>query len=955
MLVIDGEGHTMTGSTIELSNSSYTSRAAGGAVSPLPSRARPRAGLVGREDETAALWDFLDEAFSVGASVMISGAAGVGKTRLLEEVARRAADDGALILNVAGVDFEGKISYSSLHQLLLPLLDDISALSASHAQALGVALSLSDGEPPRPLLVANAVFSLLSRAADSRPLLLVVDDFHWADRASASVIGFIARRVHGSRIGVLAAYRTSAGAVFERAGVQTMSLHPLSRDASEALVAQSHPTLPARLRSRLIEDADGIPLALLELADSVKDIPIGALPPVLPLTERLESVFAERVEKLSPQVRDSLLLAALDGRREIRALQEIGVDVASLADAEGSGVVSLDTTTMTIRFAHPLVRSAIVARTPPAVRRDAHRIIAQRLVDDPDRRAWHLAETALAPDESIAQELELLARRALARGDASAAISALIRSAQISPARRDESRRLSEAAYLGADITGELTHASELLANAKKLQPEGAQSLHAAAAAAYLMVNGDGDVDSAHRLLVRSIETGDHEWSPRNTELVEALSTLLLVCWWAGREEYWEPFFTALERFEEVPELLDVQARTFPDTARASTADRDRLAALVDRLDAEHDPNTLIRISTSSVYLDLLGGCRRAAWRLIEDGRQGGAVRSSLGAYMHICLDDFATGRWDEEDELADEGMATARQNGYGFIIWYFMLHKALVAAVRGDITTAYTWADQLSGVALSRNAIGADRFSYHPRTLTAVAAGDWEAAYRYASTLSPAGVMRPYTPHAMWVGFDLVEAAVRTGRHNEARAHVAAMNDTGMSALSSRLTLLVGAANALVSDADEAVAMFESALRTADVDRWPFDLARVQLAFGERLRRNAEYHRAREVLHGALANFERLGATPWANRTREELRAARDPEHVASGRATFNALTAQERAIVELAAQGLTNKEIGQRLFLSPRTVSGHLYRAFPKLGVSTRAALRDVLLSEQRGEVSG
>src|SRR5215207_7463946 len=229
-LVANGRGSLkMTGNIFELPNRSSERSKGGGFVSLSHSRSQWRAALVGREAETTMLSNFLDEAFSVGASILMSGPAGVGKTRLLEEVTRLAAEEGALVLSVAGVDFEGKISYSSLHHLLLPLLKDVDSLPPALAQALGVALSLFDGEPPRPLMVANAVFSLLSRAAASQPILLMVDDFHWTDRASASVVGFIARRVHGSRIGVLAAYRTDAGAAFERAGVETMSLHPLTR------------------------------------------------------------------------------------------------------------------------------------------------------------------------------------------------------------------------------------------------------------------------------------------------------------------------------------------------------------------------------------------------------------------------------------------------------------------------------------------------------------------------------------------------------------------------------------------------------------------------------------------------------------------------------------------------------------------------------------------------------
>ncbi|MFI9411529.1 ATP-binding protein [Nocardia gamkensis] len=905
--------------------------------------------LFGRETEIRELSDFLDRAATEGDARLLVGAPGVGKTRLLQTAAVMAADKGMRVLTAAGVQFEADISYSGLNQILMPVIDGLDQLSAPLRDALTVALGLGDGDPPRTLVVCNAALGLLTRAAVSRPIAVVIDDLPWLDRASAAALGFIARRAHGTRVCLLASFRTGEASLFERSGLLEVEVRPLSRADSSRLVARRHPNLSARARQRLLDEADGNPLALVELAYGLSRLGPDArgIPQVLPLTNKLKSSFAFRIADLPDRTRQALLVIALDGRRELGLLMRAGWGLEDVAPAEKTGFLAVDLTAMSVHFRHPLMRSAVVDQSTSEERRNAHRSIAENLGDEPERQAWHLAEAAVGPDEAIAGRLEQVARSALSRGDATAAINALTRAAQLSPGRHDHGRRLAEAAYLGADVTGELDSASQLLADARRVDPDAAGSLHAAAAVAYMLVNGDGDVDTAYRVLLGAIQSEGHDWCADNAELVEALSSLLLICWWAGNTDYWAPLYEAIGRLRpEPPELLLIQSRTFPDTARIRAGDRERLAALIARQDAEFEPNRIIRVNTSSVYVDLLGGCRAGAWRLIEDGRLGGAVRSGLGAYMHLLLDDFATGRWEEGQQLADEALAVCRENNYHFITYYFLFHQSLLAAVRGDADRAYQWADELTRVTTRRNAAGAERFGYHPRTLAAVGQGDWEAAYRYACRLSPAGQFAPYTPHALWVAFDLVEAAVRTGRRTEARAHVDAMVATNPTAISPRFALLTMGARALVAEGDEADRLFETALGMPDASEWPFDLARIQLAYGERLRRGLATARGREVLHLALSTFERLGAGPWAARTREELRAAGDARpkggtsHVPEA-----ALTAQERAIAELAAEGLTNKEIATRLFLSPRTVSGHLYRVFPKLGVTSRAALRDAL----------
>jgi DNA-binding CsgD family transcriptional regulator len=328
----------------------------------------------------------------------------------------------------------------------------------------------------------------------------------------------------------------------------------------------------------------------------------------------------------------------------------------------------------------------------------------------------------------------------------------------------------------------------------------------------------------------------------------------------------------------------------------------------------------------------------------VQDGRDGGAVAAGLNALIQLTIDAWRSGRWDEAEELAAEGLELCSGHGYGLPAWPFRLVQGLVAAARGDFASAESLADRMSRWAAPRG-IGIVRvFAHHVRTVAALGRGDAEEAFCQASAISPPGTFPADVAHAVWVPMYLVEAAVRANRPEAAAAHVRAMEEVGLARISPRLALVVAGSAAMATPGSGGLDLFERALALPDVDRCPFDLARVHLAYGERLRRSRSTTRARVQLSSALGIFQRLGARPWEARARSELRATGrtkgDGERHGSSE-----LTPQEREVALLAASGLTNRQIAERLLLSPRTVGAHLRQVFPKLGIRSRAALRDAL----------
>lgn len=916
--------------------------------------------LVGRAAELAAVRSFLDGAGNHGGTLLLSGEPGIGKSALLDAAARLARAAGTAAVRVSGVQSEADLDLSVLNQLLVPLAGEDRRLDEAHRRALSVLVGLGRGSPPTRAALAGATLAVLRSAAADRALLVVLDDVQWVDPTSAAVLGMVARRLAGSRVGLLVAGRSTDDGFFDRAGLARRDVPPLDDRAAAQLVSARFPAVDPRVLRRLVAEAQGNPLALLELAGHLSPAQLSAahaLPPVLPLGNRLRASFAVRISGLSPGARRLLLLAALDVTGDLDLLMTAarsGPDAAGRADlalARDRQLVDVDETRHRLALRHPLLRSALIEASTGAQRQQAHLALAEALRAHAERRAWHLADAAADPDETVAAALELAARRAGDRGDPNAAVIALRQAARVSPDARHRGRRLAEAAYLGAGMAGELRSAAQLLAEARRADPGGGDPLHAAVAAALLLVNGDGNIETAGRLLAAAIDGHGQRSDGADGELTDALFQLFECCRYAGRAECWEPFHALLARLgSAVAPILRLLVATAADPVGAVRPALSDLDAAVAGLAGHADPLHVGRVALAAFSVDRLESCRDAVWRVVGNARDGGTGAAALPVLTHLSADDLLTGRWAEAAELAQEGLDISDRLGYRSARWPFRVVQAALAAVGGEPGVAHDITDEVIGWATPRGAHSLLLFCHWVRSLAALGDGDFETAYYEASAITAAGRSPATVRHGTWVMMDLIEAARRTGRDAEATAHAAAVQRAGVAARSPRLELLATAAAAFASADGAAGDLFVRALTVAGADRWPFDLARVQLGYGEQLRRARATSAARLHLGAARDSFESLGARPWAARAAAELRAAGGGARTdGAGTGARTGLTPQESQVAALAAAGFTNQQIAHRLLISRRTVDVHLYRAFPKLGINTRAALRDALDARQ------
>jgi DNA-binding CsgD family transcriptional regulator/tetratricopeptide (TPR) repeat protein len=910
-------------------------------------------GLVGRDAELDRLRALVDPAPDKARVLVVLGEAGMGKSVLLADVASMAGAAGMRVVSVTGRESESNLAFAGLTQLLRPVVAQISDLPERQASALGGALGLAqESVAPDRLLTGIAVLTLLSDLSEASGVLVVVDDAHWLDRSSLDALAFAGHRLDSEPVVLLLGVRGSAPpAGFERSHPE-LDLQPLSLLQASLLLDQQPRPPRGRARQQVLAQAAGNPMALIELARAIAADPAAgrhwdAEP--LPLTDRLTELIAAQLSTLPELTRHALLLAAVADSADLvtAAAGRSGLEPGALVPAEQLGLIKVDTAG--VRFLHPLVRSAVYYSSPFASRAAAHREVAAALADQPDRQAWHLAAAAVRPDEQVASLLAATASQAQRRGGAAAAAQALERAAELSPDPELQVQRLLAAATVAAP-TGQTEWVQDLAGRALGLTAEPALGR------------------TAHRLIGWALA-----WSSQHAA---ALSALLPVAREAARDDplmAWDALAFAasvayqsgepdgVEAVRETLVLLEVAAQSSPDGVRppevealrlwvrASTSphqDRGELLARLDQVaQAPLGEHYLSRAGAAAWVLDeseLAVGLLQAGRNQLREPTVRAASGGSLSPLGWACLD---AGRWDDALDAAAEPHDVGTGHQLDIVSPAADLIVGTVLAARGEgeagrarVTRALE-RDPEQGRSVTARA-------RHTLGLAAVADGDYLVAYGQLRQLFAADGA-PWHDHIAYLGVaDLAAAAARADRRLEARELLGRIQATLEGTPSPRLEQLFGRAWAVLADPGTPDAGFDKPLSDPAGDWWPFERAQLHLDYGEWLRRRRHINDAKPVLAAALETFRQLRARPWVRRAEAELRACgvAVPGAPTEPDALWQ-LTPQQRQIISLAGQGYTNREIADRLFLSPRTVASHLYRSYPKLGISGRHQLHDLV----------
>jgi len=700
----------------------------------------------------------------------------------------------------------------------------------------------------------------------------------------------------------------------------------------------------------VLAQAAGNPLALIELAKMIAADPDAgrrwAAEPI-PLTGQLTAIMTARYSALPGPARAALLLAAAADRPDLAAAAVPGLSAGALAPAEAASLIRLDTPGP--QFTHPLVRSAVYHAAPFAERAAAHLTVADALRDQPDRYAWHLAAAALEPDEHVASLLEDSAAQAQRRGGTAAAARALERAAELSPAERDKARRLLAAADLALPA-GQADWVRDLAGTVLTLTSDPDVRIAARLDIGWSLLWSNRHADALDTLISVAAEA-----SPRRPALAwDATGMAATVAHQTGLPE-------ACARARAALDALDALGEPVPSADwPASRADENRIwiTACTDPFGRRFETVPYLhRIAGGS--LGDRGKVGGAAWILDEtelavrvlrealSQLRAPGVRGASGAVLSVlewaCID---SGRWDDALAAAREANDIAAAYKMETVAGSADLATATVLAMRGDHDrVAPLLARVLAAVDVAEYRGFAAR-AQHAAGLAALAQGNYVTAYAQLSRLFAADGT-PLHHHFSYLAIaDLAAAAARSERHLEARTRLERALGRVDAAPGPRLEQLAARARGLLAEPAEAGAYFAAPLADPAGSTWPFERAQLQLDYGGWLRRQRRIKDAKPVLGDALETFRRLGAAPWTGRAESELRAcgviAKAPPADADALA---GLTAQQREIVILAGRGLTNGEIADRLFLSPRTVASHLYRSYPKLGIVDRHQLRDLI----------
>jgi DNA-binding CsgD family transcriptional regulator len=906
--------------------------------------------LLGRAEEREALDRLLANVRAGQSAVLvIRGEAGVGKTSLLHHCARHAS--GFRVARIAGVESEMELPFAGLHQLCAPMLGRLGALPEPQQAALSVALGLSSGAAPDRFLVALAALSLLAEVAAERPLLCFVDDTQWLDAASRQVLGFVARRLLAESVAIVFAVRDPTDER-ELVSLPELALGGLPEEEARALLATVIPgRLDERVRDRLVAETRGNPLAILELPRvlAATQLPGGVgLEDAYALPGRIEESFVRRLEALPHDSRLLLLVAAAEPVGDplllLRASERLGIAASAVEAATDELLVLGERVT----FRHPLVRSAVYRSAAVQERRAVHLALAEATDPDadPDRRAWHLAAAAAGPDEQVALELERSAGRAQARGGLAAAAAFLQRAVALTgdPARRADRALAAAEASLQA---GSFDVARRLLATAEvgpvdELQRARLDLLRAEAA--YSESRGS----EAPALLLRAAKTLDplDPKLARDTYL-DAWSAALFAGRLASSGSLHDVSRDALARPRPAgPQrpsdlLLDGFSLAFTDgrSTAAPVLERAATSFAGSNVTIEEVLRWGWLATAAAVMVWDYETCVAVGTRGVLLARESGAL-TVLAVSVNVLAQAMALGgESGSAASLIAEADSVTEATGtrvapYGALV---------LAGLRGRESEAAAVIDATIHEATAGGQGTAVQYAHWARSVLLNGLG------RYQEALAAAKDASDDTPElfvSVWALSELIEAAARSEDTARARSALERLAEATCAAETDWGLGIAARSRALLSEGETAERLYQEAIERLGRTRLRPDLARARLLYGEWLRREKRRVDARAQLGAAHDQFTSIGMEAFAERARTEL--------VATGQRirkrtveTRDDLTAQERQIAQLARDGLSNPEIGARLFLSPRTVEWHLRKVFTKLGVRSRRELANALLS--------
>lgn len=914
--------------------------AARGAPSPT---LRPADELVGREFELAVIRERLTLLPDEGSSLVIEGPAGIGKTSVLAAATEMARRAGAVVVEIAGTESETMAPFVGLERLLHPIASASTDLPLVQRRALSIALGQSIGPPPELFLTALATLTSIVNAAAETPIVIVADDVQWLDPATVQILAFVSRRVCDDPVVLLLGLRDGGEVVLDDIEARHLRLDGLDEHAACELLGRTNAALDPAARRVILAHAEGNPLALVELPRtwrSAHTTSVEAADDPVTLSARLEHAFADRMRELPAPTRDVLLLSAVAAEGDLieilaaAAVLSGGASIASVLEpAEIAGLVRVHDGV--VQFRHPLVRSALLGSTPADRRRSAHGALSKVLPARSYRSTWHEANSVEDRDDRVADDLDASHRINVQRGSVISAVAALERAAALTSDSGRRGRRLLRAADLAYTL-GEADLVRRLVADAE------AESL--------------SDVDGARAEWLREIFTEGHLG---DSTRVWRLCDLAANACDAGDADL------ALDL------LHSAACRTF--WASTESAARTRIVETVGRL-TEHvdDPRSI----ATSALADPLGKGAHTSRRL---QRIAGRDTLEPGALFHLGMAARACGEVPMAADLLDAAERAMRARGQLAVLTQVLttqaaVHidlglfecsargleearqlaadtgqpnwttstsavRAVVAALTGDSDLAFDLAAAVDAASHEHRLHDFLALAGIARGVAHLSDGRHDAAYRELEPLFDPSGCRHHPREQYSALMFLAEAAAGCGRQAEAQALVDRVTEHSPTT-SPLLRIHRLYACAVLAD-DDAAESFHCRALGHDLSRWPWPRARVQLAYGQWLRRTRRPVESREPLRAALAGFEAIGAAGWAGQARGALRASGDTGVVIAVPAVGAVLAARELQIARLAASGLSNREIGEQLYLSARTVGAYLYRIYPKLGVTSRTQL--------------